>query len=110
MERPRIVPPAAARHTPPAVRTPATTVHGGRALLTHAGGVALVSIGLGPTAMLIAGVSGLVFLFFLFVLERRGERILPLSETAAAHRLQEENTIGGAGTLAGKIVVKPAAS
>ena len=27
--------------------------------------------------------------------------------TAAAHRLQEENTIGGAGTLAGKIVLKP---
>ena len=26
---------------------------------------------------------------------------------AAAHRLQEENTIGKAGTLAGKIVIKP---
>jgi NADPH2:quinone reductase len=35
------------------------------------------------------------------------DRILPLSEAAAAHRLQEENTIGRAGTLAGKIVLKP---
>jgi NADPH2:quinone reductase len=34
-------------------------------------------------------------------------RVLPLSEVAAAHRLQEENTIGKAGTLAGKIVLKP---
>jgi len=34
------------------------------------------------------------------------DRVLPLSETAAAHRLQEENTIGCAGTLAGKIVLK----
>jgi NADPH2:quinone reductase len=32
---------------------------------------------------------------------------LPLSEAAAAHRLQEENTLKGAGTLSGKIVVKP---
>ena len=35
------------------------------------------------------------------------DRIMPLSETAAAHRLQEENTIGQAGTLAGKIVLIP---
>ncbi|MGD9720669.1 MAG: NADPH:quinone reductase [Pirellulales bacterium] len=35
------------------------------------------------------------------------DRILPLSEAAAAHRLQEENTIGKAGTLSGKIVLKP---
>jgi NADPH2:quinone reductase len=35
------------------------------------------------------------------------DRTLPLSETAAAHRLQEENTIHKAGTLAGKIVLKP---
>lgn len=35
------------------------------------------------------------------------DRILPLAETAAAHRLQEENTIGKKGTLAGKIVLKP---
>jgi NADPH2:quinone reductase len=32
---------------------------------------------------------------------------LPLSEAAAAHRLQEENTLNRAGTLAGKIVLKP---
>ncbi|MGI9454979.1 MAG: zinc-binding dehydrogenase, partial [Aeoliella sp.] len=30
----------------------------------------------------------------------------PIDETAAAHRLQEENTLGGAGTLQGKIVVE----
>ena len=35
------------------------------------------------------------------------DRVLPLSETAEAHRLQEANTIGLAGTLAGKIVLKP---
>jgi NADPH2:quinone reductase len=35
------------------------------------------------------------------------DRVLPLSQTAAAHRLQEENTLGNAGTLAGKIVLKP---
>jgi NADPH2:quinone reductase len=35
------------------------------------------------------------------------DRVLPLSAAAAAHRLQEENTIGKAGTLAGKIVLKP---
>ena len=34
-------------------------------------------------------------------------RILPLSEAAAAHRLQEDNTLRKAGTLAGKIVLKP---
>ena len=34
-------------------------------------------------------------------------RIFPLSEAAAAHRLQEENTLRKAGTLAGKIVLKP---
>ena len=32
---------------------------------------------------------------------------LPLSEAAAAHRLQEENTLGKAGSLAGKIVLRP---
>jgi NADPH2:quinone reductase len=37
----------------------------------------------------------------------RIDRVMPLEETAAAHRLQEENTIGKAGTLAGKIVIKP---
>jgi NADPH2:quinone reductase len=35
------------------------------------------------------------------------DRTLPLSETAAAHRLQEENTIGKKGTLTGKIVLRP---
>ena len=35
------------------------------------------------------------------------DRVLPLREMAAAHRLQEENTIHLAGTLAGKIVLKP---
>ncbi|REJ89070.1 MAG: NADPH:quinone reductase [Planctomycetota bacterium] len=40
-------------------------------------------------------------------LRPRIDRVLPLDEAAAAHRLQEENTVGGAGTLAGKIVVEP---
>jgi len=34
-------------------------------------------------------------------------RRMKLSETAAAHRLQEENTLKGAGTLSGKIVLTP---
>ena len=33
--------------------------------------------------------------------------IFPLSEAAAAHRLQEENTLEKKNTLAGKIVLKP---
>jgi NADPH2:quinone reductase len=33
--------------------------------------------------------------------------VMPLAETAAAHRLQEEATISRAGPLAGKIVVEP---
>jgi NADPH2:quinone reductase len=37
----------------------------------------------------------------------RIDRVLPLAQTAEAHRLQEENTIGKKGTLAGKIVLKP---
>jgi NADPH2:quinone reductase len=37
----------------------------------------------------------------------RVDRVLPLAETAAAHRLQEDNTLRHAGTLAGKIVLKP---
>jgi NADPH:quinone reductase len=37
----------------------------------------------------------------------RIDRVIPLDETAAAHRLQEENTVGKAGTLAGKILIKP---
>lgn len=35
------------------------------------------------------------------------DRVMPLSETAEAHQLQEDNTIHLAGTLAGKIVLKP---
>ena len=34
------------------------------------------------------------------------DRVLPLSAAAAAHRLQEENTLHKAGTLAGKIVLR----
>ncbi len=34
-------------------------------------------------------------------------RIMPLSETAAAHSLQEESTVGKSGALAGKLVLKP---
>jgi len=37
----------------------------------------------------------------------RIDRTLPLAETATAHRLQEESTVGKSGALAGKIVVKP---
>jgi NADPH2:quinone reductase len=35
------------------------------------------------------------------------DRIMPLSESAAAHKLQEQNTVGKKGTLAGKIVLRP---
>jgi NADPH2:quinone reductase len=34
-------------------------------------------------------------------------RTFPLSETAAAHQLLEENTLGKAGTLLGKVVLTP---
>jgi len=34
-------------------------------------------------------------------------RVMPLSETAAAHRLQEESTLKKTGALAGKIVLEP---
>jgi NADPH:quinone reductase len=37
----------------------------------------------------------------------RIDRVMPLDQAGVAHRLQEENTIGKAGTLAGKIVIKP---
>jgi len=33
--------------------------------------------------------------------------VMPLSEVAAAHQLQEDNTLGQQGTLAGKIVLEP---
>jgi NADPH2:quinone reductase len=35
------------------------------------------------------------------------DRTLPLDQTARAHKLQEESTIGKSGTLAGKIVIHP---
>jgi NADPH2:quinone reductase len=34
-------------------------------------------------------------------------RVLPLSQSAAAHQLQEQNTLQKQGTLAGKIVLHP---
>jgi NADPH2:quinone reductase len=34
-------------------------------------------------------------------------RVLPLSDAAAAHKLQEENTLQKTGTLSGKIILKP---
>ncbi len=35
------------------------------------------------------------------------DRVMPLSQAAEAHRIQEESTVGKSGTLAGKIVLKP---
>ena len=40
-------------------------------------------------------------------LQAQIDRMLPLSETATAHRLQEESTIHKSGALAGKIILKP---
>jgi len=40
-------------------------------------------------------------------LKARVDRVLPLSQAAAAHALQEANTLHKAGTLAGKIVLRP---
>jgi NADPH2:quinone reductase len=40
-------------------------------------------------------------------LRPRIDRVMPLADAAAAHRLQEENTVGKAGTLSGKIVLTP---
>ena len=40
-------------------------------------------------------------------LQPRIDRVMRLSETAAAHELQEENTLHGAGALSGKIVLEP---
>ncbi len=40
-------------------------------------------------------------------LKARIDRVLPLSQAAEAHRLQEESTVRNASTLAGKIVLKP---
>jgi NADPH:quinone reductase-like Zn-dependent oxidoreductase len=35
------------------------------------------------------------------------DRVLPLAATAEGHALQEANTVGRTGVLAGKIVVEP---
>lgn len=40
-------------------------------------------------------------------LRPRIDRVMPLSQTAAAHRFQEDNTLRHAGTLSGKIVLEP---
>lgn len=40
-------------------------------------------------------------------LKPRIDRVLPLAKSAEAHRLQEDNTLHKAGTLAGKIVLTP---
>lgn len=40
-------------------------------------------------------------------LQPRIDRVLPLSQAAEAHRLQEENTLRKAGSIAGKLVLKP---
>jgi NADPH:quinone reductase len=40
-------------------------------------------------------------------LQAQIDRVLPLSNAAEAHRLQEESTINKTGSLAGKIVLKP---
>jgi NADPH2:quinone reductase len=40
-------------------------------------------------------------------LRARIDRVLPLSESAQAHRLQEESTVSQTGALAGKLVLKP---
>jgi NADPH:quinone reductase len=40
-------------------------------------------------------------------LRARIDRVMPLSEAAAAHRLQEDSTVNRTGALAGKLVLKP---
>jgi NADPH:quinone reductase-like Zn-dependent oxidoreductase len=40
-------------------------------------------------------------------LKAKIDRVLPLSQAAESHRLQEENTVNGQGHLAGKIVLRP---
>jgi NADPH2:quinone reductase len=40
-------------------------------------------------------------------LKPRIDRVLPLSQAAEAHRVQEESTLQKTGSLAGKIVLKP---
>jgi len=40
-------------------------------------------------------------------LRARIDRVLPLSQAAEAHRLQEESTLHKTGALAGKVVLTP---
>ncbi len=40
-------------------------------------------------------------------LRARIDRVLPLEQAAAAHRLQEESTVQKTGALAGKLVLRP---
>jgi NADPH2:quinone reductase len=40
-------------------------------------------------------------------LQPRIDRVLPLAQAAEAHRLQEDNTLRKAGSIAGKLVLKP---
>lgn len=40
-------------------------------------------------------------------LKARIDRVMPLSQTAEAHRLQEESTLGKTGVVSGKIILKP---
>ncbi|MFT5127539.1 MAG: NADPH2:quinone reductase [Rhodothermales bacterium] len=40
-------------------------------------------------------------------LKAKIDRVMPLDQAAEAHRLQEENTLHGAGTVSGKIILKP---
>jgi len=55
-------------------------------------GVLLATAGMAVTALVAAAVSGLLFLAFVFVLERPGERVLPWSAGRAASRHQAGNS------------------
>ena len=55
-------------------------------------GVLLATAGMAVTALAAAAVSGLLFLAFVFVLERPGERVLPWSAGKAASRHQAGNS------------------
>ncbi len=58
-------------------------------------GVLLVSVGLGPTAVLAAIVSGVMFVIGLLVVERRGERVLPWSKGEFRGETQADNSLFG---------------
>ncbi len=60
----------------------------GWSLSAAVSGVLLVSVGLGPTAVLASVISGVIFLGFILVVERDGERLLPWS----AGRYRGEST------------------